>query len=172
MIVDAQFSYTNLYANYTLLEFPPEAFYFQLMNTNEFLQAVTTADVYQSMNATGLFNPKVLQDIWLDYYDPNWSNVFTSSNSVYYFRYLALNFGLGGFFKLLTPRQVIEGYQDAVLIELQQRPVYMGGDLTVDPWVSIDNNPVSKPANAEVTFNTGTDNSTMTRQFEAWLYNS
>lgn len=45
----------------------------------------------------------------------------------------------------------------------------MGGDLTVDPWVSLDNNPVTKPLNASVTYDTGVGNYSHTKQYVSWL---
>ena len=105
MDVDAiDATYTRLYADYTILKFPPEVFYFAALNQNDFPEEVTIADVYQGFNLTGLYSPKILQDIWLNLPEPGWSNSFTSPTSVLYLRYMALNFGLGGLFTLTTPR--------------------------------------------------------------------
>lgn len=166
-------SYVRYYADYTLLKHTPEAFYFCALNQNDFPAEVTVFDVYQGFNKTGLFNPKVMQDVWLDYRDPNWSNVFTAEGSVFYLRYIALNFGLGGLFSMTTPRTQIEGYVDPVLAKAQSTPVYLGGDATLNPWVSIDNNPVTKPMNAAVTFHTGApDTPELTRHYYSWLHGS
>lgn len=70
---------------------------------NLFPNTVTIDDVYQSLNFTGIYNQKIMADIYLDYHDPGWSNAFTYPNSLYYLRYLALNFGLGGLFRPMTP---------------------------------------------------------------------
>lgn len=50
--------------------------------------------------------------------DPNWSNVFTQPESVPFIRYLALNLGMGGLFTQLTPRMLIEGYQNPFLTKM------------------------------------------------------
>lgn len=55
-----------------------------------------------------------------------------------YITYLTLNLGLGGLYKKLTPRQVIEGYMDPVLYKVQQTPVYMLGNPTISTYVSAD----------------------------------
>jgi hypothetical protein len=65
---------------------------------------VTIFDIYQSFNNTGLFNPTIQQDIWLNITLAGMSNVFTSPDTKFYQRYTSLNFGLGGFFTPLTPR--------------------------------------------------------------------
>lgn len=103
-------SYTILYKDYTLQKYPVEASYWSTMSGLQFPPEVTVFDLYQSFNNTGLFCPEVQQDINLGVNDDGQSNVFTAPNVVPYQRYLALNFGLGGWFARLTPKQVIEGY--------------------------------------------------------------
>lgn len=110
-----------------------------------------------------------MADIYLDYQDPGWSNAFTQPNSLYYLRYLALNFGLGGLFRPMTPWQIITGYTDQVLYQMSQFPIFMGGDQTLNPHLSIDNNPVTKPADASITFLTGETDAAQTRQVSSWL---
>ena len=152
-------SYTILYADYTLLKFPPEAYYYAAMSSWDYPAEVTIDNLYASLTNINLYNPKVQQDIWLNVANPMATN-FISPNTVYYQRYSALNFGLGGFFAKLTPRQVIEGYYDDVLTQYSATPVYMGGDPSVDPWISTDNVSATKPANIPVQFNTGTSDYT------------
>ena len=48
----------------------------------------------------------------------------------------------------------------------------MGGDKTLNPMLSIDNNPVTKPAFAQISFMTGTSDYTQTRQISSWLNNA
>ena len=36
----------------------------------------TIFDVYQSFNMSGLFNEKIFQDVWLDYANEGWTNVW------------------------------------------------------------------------------------------------
>jgi hypothetical protein len=97
-------SYTIFYKDYTTLKFPPEAYYYAAMSGYDFPAEVTIFDIYQSFNNTGLFNPTIQQDIWLNITLQGMSNVFTSPNTKFYQRYTSLNFGLGGFFTPLTPR--------------------------------------------------------------------
>lgn len=140
MVVDPIFSsYTELYSDFTTLKFPPEVYYFAAISSYDFPAEVTIFDTYQGFNNTGLFHNKVLQDILLDVYNPDWSNVFTAPNSQYYVRYTGLNFGLGGFFTEMTPRQVIEGYTDPILAKFQALPIYAFGDMTLNTWISADN---------------------------------
>jgi hypothetical protein len=65
------------YKDYTLLKFPIEVWYFCRLNKHLFPNTITIDDVYQSLNFTGIYNQKVMADIYLDYYDPGWSNAFT-----------------------------------------------------------------------------------------------
>ena len=67
---------------------------------------------------------------------------------MFFFRWNALNFGLGGWFVELTPKQLIEGYVDPVMEKMSKTPLYLGGDMTLNPWVSIDNYPATAPPNA------------------------
>jgi hypothetical protein len=97
-------AYTIQYSGYSLLQYPPEVYYFQTQNGNDIPKEVTIFDTYQALNSTGLYNAKIMQDIFYDYNDTNWSNVFTSPSSKPYLRYMALNLGLGGLFMQLTPR--------------------------------------------------------------------
>jgi len=60
------YSYTIFYAGYSWLQYPPEVYYFAAINGNDFPAEVTVADAYQAFNSTGLYNPKIIQDIWLD----------------------------------------------------------------------------------------------------------
>jgi len=52
---------------------------------------------------------------------------------------------------------------------MTQFPIFMGGDKTINPFLSVDNNPVTKPANAAITMMTGENNSAETRQVVSWL---
>jgi hypothetical protein len=125
-------SYVIFYSDYTLLKFVPEVSYWQAMSGLDYPAEITILDVYESFSETGLFNQKINQDIWLNVTVPGHPNVFTDGyNTVYWLRYLALNFGLGGWFAQLTPHQVINGYYDATLQRQNQLPLYLGGDLAL-----------------------------------------
>jgi len=105
----------------------------------DFPAEVTVFDLYENFAQLGLWNPTVQQNIWLNVTVTGPTNVFTSTNTNFYQRYTALNFGLGGFFTPLTPRQVIEGYYSPELEARSKTPVYLGGDINVNPWISADN---------------------------------
>ena len=100
--------------------------------------------------------------------DPNMSNVWTQPNTVEYLRYLTLNLGLGGLFTKQTPRNYIEGFNDPALEVLKATPVYMGGDQTVDPFLSIDT-PPTHPKDNQISFFTGVDSYELTRTMGLWL---
>jgi hypothetical protein len=135
----------------------------------DFPAEVNIEDLYQSFNQTGLYNPKIQQDLWLNVTYPSFYNVFVSPNTNFYQRYIALNFGLGGFFAPLTPRQVIEGYTDSMLEMVKSTPVYMGGDMAIDSWISADKSAATNPNDIPVVFNTGESDYTLTRQITAWF---
>lgn len=171
-------SYTLFYAGYSWLQYPPEVFYFASINQNDFPAEVSVADVYQGFNSTGLFNPTIIQNIWLDYMVPGWSNSFTSPYSLYYLRYVALNLGMGGLFVEMTPFTALQGYVSPFLEKMQSLPVYLGGSISPLPVefagvVNID--PIgyytsTKPAGATYLMYPGTpDDLTQTRQISTWL---
>jgi hypothetical protein len=76
--------------------------------------------------------------------------------------------GLGGLFTFKTPRQYIEGFTDPLISVLNETPVYMGGDQTVSPFLSLDA-PTTHPANNPISFMTGADNYALTRTMGLWL---
>lgn len=100
---------------------------------------------------------------------PDMSNVFTAPSMVYFQRYLAIQFGLGGWFTSLTPGQLISGYTDSLLEKVKQTPLYYGGDATVSSWISIDNDTPTKPANAPIEMKTGTEDYDDVREIKEWL---
>jgi hypothetical protein len=74
------------------------------MSSWDYPAEVTVFDLYESFSQTGLYNPTVQKNIWLNIETLGTTNVFTSPNTKFYQRYTSLNFGLGGFFTPLTPR--------------------------------------------------------------------
>ena len=103
-------SYQIFYNDYTILDYPPEAFYYSARSGNQFLTQATVYDLYQDFNITGLFNSKIDEDIWLQSFVPGAYYPISDPSTMTWLRYLALNFGLGGWFMPITPRQLIEGY--------------------------------------------------------------
>ena len=65
-------SYVVTYEGYSLLTYPPEAFYYGAISLNKLPQEVTIQDVYAGMQPNGLFNTKIWQDIWLNVNDGGW----------------------------------------------------------------------------------------------------
>lgn len=61
----AEDSYVVKYSDYTLLQYPPEAFYYGGHSNHPLPIEVTIDDVYQSFNSSGLYNTKIFQDVWL-----------------------------------------------------------------------------------------------------------
>jgi len=163
-------SYTVLYKNFTTLKYPPEAFYYAALSGYDFPAETTIFDVYQGFNVSGLFNPTMQQNIWLQYEVPGWSNVFTTFNSLQYFRYVALNFGYGGLFRQVTPTDMINGdvYMDETLGRYYKTPVYKGGDKDLNLVLAIDKPVSTFPFNHPVTIFTGEDNPEMTRSIAVW----
>jgi len=49
-------TYIRRYAGYSLLEYPPEAFYYAALSGWDFPAETTINDIYQSFNVSGLFN--------------------------------------------------------------------------------------------------------------------
>lgn len=65
-------SYVVTYEGYSLLTYPPEAYYYGAISLNKLPQEVTIQDVYAGMQPNGLFNTKIWQDIWLGINDGGW----------------------------------------------------------------------------------------------------
>ena len=55
-----------------------------------------------------------------------------------YLKFVAVNIGLGGLFTRRTPCEIIEGYSDPVLTEIEtDTNLYEGGDLGFSPFISL-----------------------------------
>lgn len=85
------------------------------------------------MNVTGLFSGTVNQDAILN------KGFDGLKQYKEYVQYVTINFGLGGFYTFRSPREVLEGYTDPFLELIKSKPVYRGGDLTVEPFLSLNN---------------------------------
>lgn len=46
---------------------------------------------------------------------------------------------------------------------VKNTPVYMGGDMAIDTWISADKSAATNPANIPVIFNSGVSDYTLTR---------
>ena len=143
------------YDGYTQLAFPIELFYYSYKSGNEAPQA-TIFETYQSFNMSGLYNPKIYQDVFLNYNNTDWSNLWNTPGFLKYLKFITVNFGLNGLFMYATPRAYIEGYTDPLIYTLSQMPVYEGGDQTISPFLAIDS-PPTHPPNCSMAFFTGED---------------
>ena len=85
-----------------------------------------------------------------------------------YLRSAAINFGLTGVLCYRTPREMIEGYNDPLIEALAQLPIYLGGDNTTSPVLSMLD-PPTHPTDNQVAFFTGEDDYKMTRVYGEWL---
>ena len=67
---------------------------------------------------------------------------------------------------------MIEGYYDPLIMQLANLPIYLGGDTTNSPYLSIDQSPTNS-ANNMIAFLSGTgDNKQdylLTRQYAKWM---
>ena len=120
------------YQNYSQLAVSPELNTY-MATTGQSSPPVTIGDVYRSFNASGLFNGKIFQDIWLGVDtkgpgDTKWSNAWTTKSFQEYIRFATTSYGLTGIFTSRSPREMIEGYVDPIIEKLNGTPVYQGGD--------------------------------------------
>jgi hypothetical protein len=106
--------------------------------------------------------------VWINYDNPDCSNVWTTPGFKEYLRYVAMSYGLNGLFIYATPREFIEGYTDPLLETLSETPVYEGGDQTISPFMSLDA-PPTHPKDNSIAFYTGEDDYTLTRAYALWL---
>ena len=60
-----------------------------------------------------------------------------------YTKFILQAYGFGALFTPITPKQLMEGYDDPVIKEISLTPPEAGGDPTVDYFLSI-NNPANK----------------------------
>lgn len=89
---------------------------------------VTIDTTYQSFNMSGLFNPIIFADVFLDFNNEGWANSWNTAGFLDYLKYITINFGLNGQYYFASPRDYIEGYNDPLLETLASMPIYEGGD--------------------------------------------
>jgi len=80
-----------------------------------------------------MFNPKFFADLLINNVTnaPTWETHFSGYGVTKYQKYVALNFGLGGLFTPITPKQLIEGYTDMHADYFKKKPVFMGGEPSI-----------------------------------------
>jgi hypothetical protein len=91
------------YKNYTQLPIPIELFYWSDKSGQQ-APAATIFDTYQSFNLSGLYNPKIYQDVFLNYSNVGWSNLWNTVGFHGYLQFITINVGLNGLFYYATPR--------------------------------------------------------------------
>lgn len=89
------------------------------------------------MSPTGWFTTKYFFDFLAGFNDNNWMTAFRGWYFNNYLKYVAINFGLGGQVTKISSRQLIEGYVDPILQKFASMPVYQGGDITINPIISL-----------------------------------
>ena len=57
-----------------------------------------------------------------------WSNIWTTDSFRSYLRFVTLNYGLTGMLTYRSPREMIEGYDDPLIMQLSETKIYQGGD--------------------------------------------
>ena len=117
---------------------------------------------------SGLYNPKIYQDVFLNFDNTDWSNLWNTPGFLKYLKFITVNFGLNGLLMYATPRAYIEGFTDPLVYTLSQMPVYEGGDQTISPVLAIDS-PPTHPPNCSMAFFTGEDDHALTRSYGLWL---
>jgi hypothetical protein len=99
-----------------------------------------------------------------------WFNSFGMAYGYYWgssswVQYFTLNVVLGGLYIPLTPRQAIEGYNCPLLTAWAAQPLYKLGDMTLDPWISIDNAKYAQKTGSQVVLNSGASDYKMTAMY-------
>ena len=157
--------YVEAYEGYSQLPASPE--WGHWFAYNEFLpQTEPTLDTaYSSLNLNDLFNNIKLQDSLLK---QQGATVYDHLDE--YLRFITINMGLSGVLTKRSPREMIEGYTDPLVEELNQMPIYMGGDQATSPVLALDN-PPTHPVPNRITFFTGEDDHSRTRSYASWLEN-
>lgn len=166
-----QFSYVQYFEGYTVNTVYVEPKYWGTMTNNQLPLEVTVQDVYQGWQVAGMFNPKFFADLLLNSFTnaPAWEQNFANSTGVpLYQKYVALNFGLGGLFKPLTPKMLIEGYTDSHAEYFMKKPVFMGGEPSIVANFGVDPPNRYSITNSTISMFTGVSDDDLVRQFSLW----
>ena len=147
-------TYTTLYANYTWLTMPIELQYPTSINYSNNWTTWSLSTLYSYTCMSGWFNSFGMAYGYYYY-----------SNNSYWVQYFTLNVVLGGLYIPLTPRQAIEGYYCPLLTAWAAQPLYKLGDMTLDPWISIDNAKYAQKTGSQVVLNSGASDYKMTAMY-------
>lgn len=117
-----------------------------------------------------MFNPKFFGDLLINNASsgPLWTQNFAGPGTAVYQKFLALNFGLGGLFTPLTPKQLIEGYTDSKAEYFKNKPVYVGGDASIPSSFMVDPPNRLSMSDNYVSMFTGETDDDLVRTFSLW----
>lgn len=139
---------------------------------NETMPNMTLSQVWDLLSSGTLWNQLFVGDVLLDKNSTK-SDILNNLNTPIfkkYFKMLIIEEGLGGLFVEKTVKEYIEGYNDKILLEASQQQLEQGGDPTIVPWMSINDNPTN-PMNSTDCFFVGDDKHKLTRSYGLWLNN-
>lgn len=165
-------SYVDFYKGYTVNTYPVEAFFYGIRSGVSMPTDSSITDVYQAWQIAGFFDPKIFSDLLVSNATLPWEQSFVKSGTPYYLKYIALNLGLGGLFTLRTPAELIEGYTDPHIEYFSSKPVFTGGDASINPVVKIDPQNTVSPFGNVVSLFTGESNDALVRTFGLWNGNA
>lgn len=123
------------------------------------------------MDADHLYNQQMWGDLWLELNKTSHDN-YNTVGFKKYLKYATTQGGLFGFFTERTPKELIEGYNDPLVMGLAELPIFMGGDTLSSPFLSIIFSPVNTKDNRVAFFQgDGTEktNYLLTRSYGKWL---
>lgn len=107
-------SYQRNYKEYSTLKLTPELFYYA-EKAGVTMPAHTITDVYKSLAYDYLYSPKIFQDVFLNYDNEQFTDMWNDANFKKYLQFVTINMGLGGLFIEVTPKAMIEGYNDPTI---------------------------------------------------------
>lgn len=146
------------------LTYTPELAYYLEMSESP----AVTFKIESLMNYTNvnyLFNLGVTGDIFMQF--TKTSPLFIEAGMLKYTRFITLEAGMFGMFYKKSPRQYIEGYRDPLLTQLSSMPMFMGGDRTNPPVMSINDAPTTSGV-IPVWYLTGEDDKAKLREMVGW----
>jgi hypothetical protein len=131
-ITTSYLSYIEMYPDYTMLTQPLELEVFYGTDSGSYY-ALNLQTAYDTVSPQKMFNNNYFA-----------YQTITSSNYDFYLqqeyqKFFTLNNAIGPLYSMITPRMAIEGYTDAFLLKMSQTSLLEFGDMTLNPWISIDN---------------------------------
>lgn len=96
-------SYQRNYKDYSILTQTPELFYYA-EKADVVMPSHSITDVYKSLAHDFLYSPKIFQDVFLNYDNDQFTDMWNTPNFKKYLQFVTINVGLGGLFVELTPK--------------------------------------------------------------------